>query len=396
MSQEKVTSPRRFDLDWLRVLAILTVFIFHSGRFFDRMDWHVKNPITYQPMQLWTMFLASWMMPLIFVISGASLYFALGRVGKFIKDKALRLLVPLVVGVFTHIALGVYLERLTHHQFTGSFFEFYPVYFQGMYGDGGNFAWMGLHLWYLLVLFVFTLALMPVFYLLKGAGKKVLEWIGNFLALPGMFYLLALPVAWIMIEVNPHSTWGERAWGGWSLLGYIPFFLYGFILFSNTKLQESIKRWRWVSLAVTIACTAALAYANDRYGSAVFGSRGYTIVNGLFGGNAWLWSVSVFGFGMKRLNFQNRFLTYANEAVLPFYILHQTVLLCVGYFVIRWDIPDAVKFAVIFLGSFVTIMTVYEFLIRRWNVMRVLFGMKARAKAKNVDVKVTSRIGLKV
>lgn len=390
MTQEK----RRYDLDWLRVLAILTVFIFHSGRFFDRMDWHVKNPMTHEGMQTWTMFLASWMMPLIFVISGASLYFALGKVGKFIKDKVLRLLVPLVVGVFTHVALGVYLERLTHHQFTGSFFEFYPKYFQGMYGDGGNFAWMGLHLWYLLVLFVFTLALMPVFYWLKGPGKKVLDWLGNFLALPGMFYLLTLPVAWIMIKVNPQSIWGERAWGGWSLLGYILFFLYGFILFSNVKLQESIKRWRWVSLTLTIICTVALAYTNDRYGSAVFGSRGYTIVNGLFGGNAWLWSVSIFGFGMKRLNFQNRFLAYANEAVLPFYILHQTVLLCVGYIIVRLDIPDALKFIVIGLSSFVIIMAVYEFLIRRVNVMRALFGMKV--KTRTVNSKVTSQIGLKV
>jgi peptidoglycan/LPS O-acetylase OafA/YrhL len=394
MIQEKATSQRRFDLDWLRVLAILTVFIFHSGRFFDRMDWHVKNPITYLPMQTWTMFLASWMMPLIFVISGASLYFALGKIGKFVKDKVLRLLVPLVVGVFTHVALGVYLERLTHHQFTGSFFEFYPNYFQGMYGDGGNFAWMGLHLWYLLVLFVFTLALAPVFYLLKGWGRKVLEWIGNFFALPGMFYLLALPVAWIMIKVNPQFTWGERAWGGWSLLGYIPFFLYGFILFSNTKLQESIKQFRWVSLVLAVTCTFFLARENAHYGSAVFGSRGYMIVNGLFGANAWLWSVTVFGWGMKRLNFQNKFLTYANEAVLPFYILHQTVLLCVGYFVVRWEIPVAVKFAIISSSSFLLVMMIYEFLVRRWNVMRFLFGMRVKAKAQVVNPKVISQVGL--
>jgi glucan biosynthesis protein C len=394
MPQEKPTSQRRFDLDWLRVLAILTVFIFHSGRFFDRMDWHVKNLITYLPMQTWTMFLASWMMPLIFVISGASLYFALGKVGKFIKDKILRLFVPLLVGVFTHIALDVYLERLTHHQFTGSFFEFYPRYFQGMYGDGGNFAWMGLHLWYLLVLFVFTLALMPVFYLLKGWGKKVLEQLGNFLAFPGMFYLLALPIIWIMIKVNPRSIWGERSWGGWCLLGYIPFFLYGFILFSNAKLQESIKRWSWVSVVLAVVCTFVLARENAHYGSAVFGSRGYMIVNGLFGANAWLWSVSIFGFGMKRLNFQNKFLTYANEAVLPFYILHQTILLCVGYFVVQWDIPVAAKFALISLSSFVLIMVVYEYLIRRWNVMRVLFGMKVKTKTQTVSQKVTSQIGL--
>jgi len=97
---------------------------------------------------------------------------------------------------------------------------------------------------------------------------------------------------------------------------------------------------------------------------------------------------------MKRLNFQNRFLAYANEAVLPFYILHQTVLLCVGYIIVRLDIPDALKFIVIGLSSFVIIMAVYEFLIRRVNVMRALFGMKV--KTRTVNSKVTSQIGLKV
>jgi hypothetical protein len=253
---------------------------------------------------------------------------------------------------------------------------------------------MGLHLWYLLVLFVFTLVLMPLFYLLKGPGKKVLSWLGDFLALPGMFYLLAIPVAWIMVTVSPQSAWGERAWGGWSLLAYIPFFLYGFMLFAHTRLQDSIKRWRWISLVLTVICTTALAYTNDRYGNAGFGSRGYVIVNGLFGANAWLWSLSIFGFGMRRLNFQTRFLTYANEAVLPFYILHQTVLLCVGYFVTRWDIPAAVKFVLISVSSFVIIMAVYEYLIRRWNLMRVLFGMKARVKPQTVSSKITGQIGL--
>jgi peptidoglycan/LPS O-acetylase OafA/YrhL len=393
MQQENPTPQRRYDLDWLRVFAILTIFVFHSGRFFDRMDWHVKNPGTYQGMQIWTMFLASWIMPLIFVISGASLYFALGKVGKFIKDEILRLLVPLIVGVFTHVSLGVYLERLTHRQFFGSLIEFYPRYFQGMYGDGGNFAWMGLHLWYLLVLFVFTLALMPLFYLLKGPGKKALSWVGNIFALPGIIYLLAIPVAWLMIEVDPRSSWGERAWGGWSLLAYIPFFLYGFLIIAHTGLQESFKRWRWLSLILALLCTATLAQANGQYGNAVFGSRGYTIVNGLFGLNAWLWIAAIFGAGLKRLDFQNKFLAYANEAVLPFYILHQTVLLCVGYYVTRWDIPDPIKFFIISLSSFVIIMAVYEFLIRRVNVMRVLFGKKPTTQAKITNT--VSPIGLK-
>lgn len=63
---------RRYELDWLRVLAILAVFFFHSVRFFDPGDWHVKNPTIYPALQVPAMVVVSWIMPLIFVISGAS------------------------------------------------------------------------------------------------------------------------------------------------------------------------------------------------------------------------------------------------------------------------------------------------------------------------------------
>ncbi|MEW5869220.1 MAG: acyltransferase family protein [Chloroflexota bacterium] len=371
---------RRFDLDWLRVIAILMVFVFHSTRFFDKFDWHVKNPSTYQGVQLWTTFFSTWGMPLMFVISGASLYFSVGRPGKFAKDKALRLLVPLVVGVFTHVALGVYLERLTHYQFSGSFFAFYPRYFQGLYGEGGNFAWMGLHLWYLLVLFVYSLLFLPVFYLLKGPWKKALLWLGDLFSRPGLVYLLAIPVMWIAAGINPYSALGQRNWGGWSLLGYVPFLFYGFLLIAHEGLQERVKAWRWVSLGLALACTVALAYTNDSYPGAAFGSRGYTIVNALFGLHAWLYVLAIFGFGIQYLNFANRFLAYANEAVLPFYILHQTSLLCIGYYVTRWAIPDLAKYVIISASAFLLTLAIYEYLIRRNNLLRVLFGMKPRPR----------------
>lgn len=375
---EKPVVYRRYDLDWLRVFAVLVVYIFHSGRFFDQMDWHVKNPTRYESMQIWTMFLATWMMPLIFVISGASLFFALGKVGKFVKDKVLRLLVPLIIGVFTHISLCIYLERITHHQYSGSFFAFYPHYFEGWYGFGGNFAWMGLHLWYLLILFVFSLVLLPLFYWLKGPGKKFLKGVGDLFGRPGMVYLLAAPIAWIMIEIRQSSPLGERAWGGWSLPGYIPFFIYGYLIISQEGIQKRLKSWRFVSLGLTLFATIALVYAYERYGHAAYGTGGYALLNGLFSLTAWLWVLAIFGFGMQHLNVQKPFLSYANEAVLPFYILHQPVLLCVGYYVTRWHIPDPAKFLLVSSSSFIILLLVYEFLIRRVNFLRVLFGMKPR------------------
>ena len=189
-------SSRRFDLDWLRVGAILAVFVFHSSRFFDTMDWHVKNLTTYFGVQVWVTFLGNWLMPLIFFISEASLFYATGSRGAatFVVDKVRRLLVPLVVGIFTHVILQVYLERVSHHQFVGSFFEFIPRYFDGWYTSGGNFAWMGFHLWCLEVLFVFSLLFYPLFRaLLTAPGRRLLDLLGRFLALPGAIYLWPCP-----------------------------------------------------------------------------------------------------------------------------------------------------------------------------------------------------------
>ncbi len=125
-------SNRRYELDWLRVLAILVVFLYHSTRFFNLGDWHVKNVDTYVWVELWNVFATRWMMPLFFIISGAGLFYAIGKSAgwrKFYVDKFLRLMIPVLVASVTLGALQVYLERLTHGQFSGSFFSFLPPLF---------------------------------------------------------------------------------------------------------------------------------------------------------------------------------------------------------------------------------------------------------------------------
>jgi hypothetical protein len=61
---------------------------------------------------------------------------------------------------------------------------------------------------------------------------------------------------------------------------------------------------------------------------------------------------------------------------LPFYVLHQTVLLVVGYFVVQWAIPDVLKWAIISSSSLALILLIYDRLIRPHNVLRFLFGMR--------------------
>jgi hypothetical protein len=103
--------------------------------------------------------------------------------------------------------------------------------------------------------------------------------------------------------------------------------------------------------------------------------------------------LTILGFGMKHLTFSTPFLKYANEAVLPFYVLHQTVLLGMGYFIVQWQIPDLAKFLFIASSSFGIIMGLYEYLIRRVNILRILFGMKpqTRLQAAPTGEKVLAR-----
>jgi hypothetical protein len=92
------------------------------------------------------------------------------------------------------------------------------------------------------------------------------------------------------------------------------------------------------------------------------------------------WVMFILSLAAKYLNFNYKVLTYGNEAVLPFYIFHQTIILCVGWFVIRWNIGIGSKYLIIAFVSFALIMALYDLLVRRFNVMRFFFGMRPKKK----------------
>ena len=377
-----VTPNRRYELDWLRVLAILVVFLYHSTRFFNLGDWHVKNVHTFVWVEIWNMFATRWMMPLFFIISGASLFYAIGKSGgwrRFYVDKFLRLMVPVIVASITHSALQVYLERLTHGQFSGSFFSFLPGYFNSIYfgiGMPGNFAFHGMHLWYLLFLFLYGLICYRLFIWLKGNGREILNRITTLFAIPGLMYLwFPIPLL-IMKALIPDAVLDVGA-GGWGFLYYIWFLISGFMIMSSERLQQHIKNMCWISLLLGLVLSTLYLYQLFSPSRLTFpawiSDWIYTLLSFF---SAWSWLFAILGFGMRFLAFDRPILRYTNEGVLPFYILHQTVLLAIGYFIMTWEIHDALKWAIVFTSSFMIIMALYTLLIRKFELLRFLFGMK--------------------
>nr|HMQ56208.1 acyltransferase family protein [Anaerolineae bacterium] len=202
LKPNSTTLSRRWDIDWLRVLATLAVFLFHCARFFNDEGWHIKNNELDLGMTIFVNIVAQWLMPLFFILSGGSIYYALvsRRSGAFIRERMTRLLPPLIFGILVLIPPQVYIESVSGQSdtvppFAGSFLEFYPHYFDGFYAFGGYFAWMGLHLWYLLVLFILSLLTLPLFILLKThTGQRGVTGLAAGLAKPGLFRLLPAPL----------------------------------------------------------------------------------------------------------------------------------------------------------------------------------------------------------
>ena len=171
-----------------------------------------------------------------------------------------------------------------------------------------------------------------------------------------------------------------RGAGGWDLFSYLFILVYGYLFFCNEKILEIIRRIRSTSLilAIILSLTGLVIGFVIKPEISENTPILYLILTFIRCFRVLLWMIAIVGIGEKNLNFNNRFLGYANEAVLPFYILHQFVLLLIGYWVVQWQMNALVKYIVIASLSFMAIIGFYEIIIKRFQVARFLFGLKQK------------------
>ena len=194
-------------------------------------------------------------MPLFFIISGMATFYFLGFANAklYAKARFVRLMIPFLFAILTQIPIQVYLDRVNHSEFTGSFFEFYPQYFNGLYDYGGNFPWAGFHLWFIILLFLFSLITVNLFvYLRKEKNLEKISKVAPFFKKPGSLYLLIIPV--ILLQLfNPLSILGE--FGGYNLFSLLVFYIIGFLIASDRQFKESIEDHGRIALIVGIIST---------------------------------------------------------------------------------------------------------------------------------------------
>ncbi len=379
---------RQPDVEWLRVIGILLVFAVHVAEPFNPWDaWHIVSPVRSKWLGELAFVLAPWIMPLFMILAGESSWFALERRSprEYVRARLLRLGLPLVAGILVLVPPQVYLERRLRGEFGGSFLQFYPRFFDGIYPQG-NLSWH--HLWFLVFLLAFGLVTLPLFEWLRAPrGRDLVARFGAACEGPGgLAWLLLPPVAMRVVLELLFAEFPPLAYD-WSNRGLLlPAFIFGFLLAGEPRVQRAVDRhWR-TALALALATSAALcAWAWPGHVLARLPSPrsagGLLLWSGYAAGAA-AWNVALLGAARRHLTRASDALEHASELVYPFYVLHHGIVVAVAFVVVQWRAPLLPQLLVLAAVSLVATATLCG-LVSSSDLLRVAFGLRPRRVARS-------------
>ncbi len=346
------TTERRYDIDWLRVIAIGLLIMYHMGFVF--LPWGVfigfiQNgeaiDSIWNPMSM----LNVWRIPLLFFVSGMGVCFAIQRRSwkALILERTRRILVPFVFGIFCIVPLHL-------------------LVWQTYYNQDLSYSVQVSHLWFLANIFIYVLMLSPLFFLLKkNEGGKVHHFLKHLFKTPlGLLSLiLVFVLEAVLVKPETYETYSMTLHG--FLLGMLAFFFGFIIVYTGDAFWQTVKRWRWLLLMLA---AAAFTFRFIHYD--------LLAPNYLKAFESKLWIFAAFGFAYTYLNHPGKALSYLSQAAYPVYILHMIFLYLASYLIVPLELPALIKLFLITAFTFAGCFLAFEFVVKRIKFLRPFFGLK--------------------
>jgi hypothetical protein len=346
-------------------------------------------------------------MPVMMLVAGIAAWHSLERrtPSRFLRERLLRLGVPFLTGLILVNPPQVYYYLRANAGLPVGILSFLPKYWNIRFSlpafpyflepAGSEETFSVIHLWFLIFLLVYTLLLLPLFlYMKRTPGRRLANSISGFLSRRFAVFLWAVPI--VLFEAFLGAIW-PSGWNRWIW----PFILlFGYLSAGDERLKAAIVRHR--ILALTIGLVGMLVFF---VGTGVLTGLGIdpwsgregpaVILRFVKGSTSWCLTLAVVGIATRigqrpadtrstptRTSFWSRLATYGREAQLPYYVLHQTPIIIIGYYVVGRSWPALAKFLIIFFGSLAVTLLVYELLVRRIGLLRVLFGMRSKKQSR--------------
>lgn len=388
-------TSRRHDIDVLRNLAFGLLILYHVAMVYVAgWDFHIKSSHQWTWLEWPMVTINRWRMPLIFMLSGIAIGLALhgrGRRGpEFAARRSLRLLLPLGFGMLATVPVQAYCEALVNGAVEPGFAAFMLRYLQlrpwpegGFTGASHGVTWN--HLWYLAYLWVYTMILLllrrPASWLARSVTGRIpaaavtvaLLW------LPALYFAAGLH--WLEPEFpETHALLDDP----YAHAKYLAIFLLGFGLAGREAPWQILDRLRW--LVLVVALLALTAFLDSRSVGMVAPelisrdwARGLShLAQGTY---LWFTVLAILAFGQRLLNRPYRWLSYANEAVYPWYILHQSLIVPLVFVLMPLGLSGPAEAGLVLAGTVLGCGLLHHLLIRRIRLLRLLFGLEPTRKS---------------
>jgi len=376
-------TSRRYDLDTLRIIAFALLIFYHIGMFYVSWGWHVKSVHAGPAAEPLMRLLNPWRLSLLFLISGMALRFAIDksdRLSRFGWQRALRLFIPLLFGMFVVVTPQAWLQLVESGEFQKGLIDFYPGYLFDIYSITTP-TWN--HLWYLAYILVYTVLLLPLARPLSRLSLSIepklqrlldhrLGWLGLLLIVftPHMIFRLTLDARFPTTHDLTYD-WANHAHS-------LTWLLSGYMMAKSAAFWDALRAGRWplLMLSAILAFTLTIVWLNW---------EAITI------DVTWLWPARVgrvvyycaviltlLAWAQQLAAKDWRGRAYLSEAVFPYYILHQTIIVTAGYWLTRQDLNVGTEVSLLMAATVLGCLAGHE-IIRRIPLLRPLFGLKRRA-----------------
>jgi hypothetical protein len=341
---------------------------------------------------------SKWRLDILFIVSGVAISYMITKMTlkSFAWQRAVKLYLPLLFAIAVIVAPQSYYEAIHKGVFEGSFWQFWTSqYFTFSWDERMNAPFPTYnHMWYVLYLFHYTIVLLPLFYFINSEKGKLMlakteSWLtkgSRIIWIPLAIYL-AIFLAIDDHDVN-HTFYND--WYGHAI--FIFAVIMGCTFARMPKVWQSFEKNRYLALTlglISYSVLLAIFLAPDEMlplDRTVAWDYTSLLVK-------WSWIALFIGFARKYLNYTNSTLKYCNAIVYPFFILHQTVIIVLGFYVIDWGLSGTLEFLLISAGTFAICSLLYELLIKRVNILRVLFGMKWQKRPFPIKTQPIAKLG---
>ncbi|WP_299328607.1 acyltransferase family protein [Parasphingopyxis sp.] len=386
---EPIADSRRYDLDWLRFGAFALLIFYHIGMFYVTWGWHVKSVYASPAAEPLMSLLNPWRLALLFFISGVAVRFASDKMasGAFAASRLRRLGLPILFGMTVVVAPQTYFELIQDGTMPPGYLAFYGEYIVPM-GPWEMITPTWNHLWYVVYLLVYILLLAPFLKpLSRFAAGRGAEWFGKALGHPvSLLLVVTAPFVFYAAVFGDRFPETHALFDDWhNHANRFTIFLIGYFAAKNARFWKAVGRALPLAAIVAAAIGAIILVYTMVPGFREEHRLGPIVGTTLMTLYAWSVIVLLMGLGQRFLNRDSKPLRYLTEAIFPYYILHQTIIVIAGFYLTQLALGAWPEFLLLVLTTVGGCVLLHEYAIRRIGWLRPLFGLKPARKAESLS-----------